>query len=150
ISQLGLVKGDEGANNLIQIYDGSQDVKTKQRLIRSLALNKSRKAIDKLIQIAKTDSDPSVRQSAIRGLYSIDQRYYMELFDGVKPNVSLLDQDYSKEFGKQLLKEGRFHENYNKILKDQRERIEKMFKDKEKFKFDQFDLEDLQHNLENF
>jgi len=138
IGQLGLVKGDEGANNLIQIYDSTQDAKTKQRLIRSLALNKSRKAIDKLIQIAKTDSDPTVRQSAIRGLYSIDQRYYMELFDGVKPNVSFNnDFEHAKEFAKEFAKEGKFKGDFDKF-----------FKDKENFKFD-LDMDDWQRGIED-
>jgi beta-lactamase regulating signal transducer with metallopeptidase domain len=138
IGQLGLVKGDEGANNLIQIYDSTQDAKTKQRLIRSLALNKSRKAIDKLIQIAKNDSDPTVRQSAIRGLYSIDQRHYMELFDGVKPGVSFNDFEHAKEFAKEFAKEGKFKGDY-----------EKLFKDKEHFKFD-FDMDDWQRNVQDW
>lgn len=78
IRYLGNVKGDEGATNLIQIYDTVQDAKTKQYLIRSLAYNKSPKAIDKLKQIAKNDTDPQVRSSAIRSLYSIDSRLYLE------------------------------------------------------------------------
>jgi HEAT repeat protein len=85
IRYLGTVKGDEGANNLIQIYDGLQDPKMKQYVIRSLASNKSRKAIDKLIQIAKSDSDPTVRQYAIRSLYGIDSRLYLELIDRERP-----------------------------------------------------------------
>src|SRR5262249_58151476 len=49
IRYLGNVKGDEGAANLIQIYDGLQDQKMKQFVIRSLAYNKSRKDVTKLI-----------------------------------------------------------------------------------------------------
>ncbi len=78
IRYLGNVKGDEGATNLIQIYDTVQDAKTKQYLIRSLAYNKSPKAIEKLKQIAKNDTDPQVRSSAIRSLYSIDSRLYVD------------------------------------------------------------------------
>ncbi len=78
IRYLGNVKGDEGATNLIQIYDTVQDAKTKQYLIRSLAYNKSGKAVEKLKQIAKNDSDPQIRSAAIRSLYSIDGRLYME------------------------------------------------------------------------
>ncbi len=78
IRYLGNVKGDEGATNLIQIYDTVQDAKTKQYLIRSLAYNKSGKAVEKLKQIAKNDNDPQIRSAAIRSLYSIDGRLYME------------------------------------------------------------------------
>ncbi|MGH9834266.1 MAG: M56 family metallopeptidase, partial [Blastocatellia bacterium] len=85
IRYLGNVKGDDGANTLIQIYDGLQDPKMKQYVIRSLAANKSRKAIDKLIQIAKSDSDPQVRQYAVRSLYGIDSRLYLELLEKERP-----------------------------------------------------------------
>ncbi len=91
IRSLGYVKGDEGATNLIQIYDSLQDSKMKQTVIRYLAYNKSRKAIDKLVQIAKTDADPAVRQSAIRGLYSIDNRLYLEMREGVAPRIGRLE-----------------------------------------------------------
>ncbi len=93
IRALGGVKGDEGANNLIQIYDGLQDQKMKQYVIRSLAHNKSRKAIDKLIQIAKSDTDPTIRQSAIRGLYGIDNRLYLDFIDKNRPKISIFDQN---------------------------------------------------------
>lgn len=79
LSQLAKVKGDEGANHLIQIYDTLQDSKQKQLVIRYLGYNKSRKAADKLIQIAKNDADPVVRQSAIRSLYAIDNRLYLDM-----------------------------------------------------------------------
>lgn len=93
VRYLGSVKGDDGANNLIQIYDGLQDAKTKQYVIRSLAANKSRKAIDKLIQIAKNDTDPTVRQSAIRALYGIDNRLYMELVERPGARIGLFDRE---------------------------------------------------------
>lgn len=78
IRYLGNVKGDEGASNLIAIYDSLQDQKMKQYVIRSLAYNKSGKAIEKLKQIAKNDADPVVRSAAIRSLYGIDNRLYVE------------------------------------------------------------------------
>lgn len=89
VRYLGGVKGDEGANNLIQIYDGLQDSKMKQTVIRYLAYNKSRKAVDKLIQIAKSDTDPAVRQSAIRSLYGIDNRIYLDFVDRNRPKIGL-------------------------------------------------------------
>ncbi|MEP7273151.1 MAG: M56 family metallopeptidase [Acidobacteriota bacterium] len=79
LSQLAKVKGDEGANHLIQIYDSLQDPKEKQTVIKYLGYNKTRKAADKLIQIARNDADPAVRQSAIRSLYAIDNRLYLDL-----------------------------------------------------------------------
>ncbi len=92
IRYLGNVKGDDGANNLIAIYDGLQDAKMKQYVIRSLAANKSAKAIEKLKQIAKNDADPQVRSAAIRSLYSVDSRLYV---DTIPPGarIGLLDGD---------------------------------------------------------
>ncbi|HMX28409.1 MAG TPA: M56 family metallopeptidase, partial [Blastocatellia bacterium] len=92
IRYLGSVKGDDGANNLIAIYDGLQDAKMKQYVIRSLAANKSTKAIEKLKQIAKNDSDPQVRSAAIRSLYSVDSRLYV---DTIPPGarIGMLDGD---------------------------------------------------------
>nr|MDQ3011222.1 HEAT repeat domain-containing protein [Acidobacteriota bacterium] len=94
IRYLGNVKGDEGATNLIQIYDTLQDAKTKQYVVRSLAYNKSPKAIEKLKQIAKNDSDPQIRSAAIRSLYSVDNRLYMDtLPPGAK--IGKMDQDFN-------------------------------------------------------
>lgn len=95
IRYLGNVKGDEGATNLIQIYDTVQDAKTKQYLIRSLAYNKSPKAVEKLKQIAKNDTDPQIRSSAIRSLYSIDGRLYMET---LAPGQRIGMLDFDREF----------------------------------------------------
>jgi hypothetical protein len=91
ISYLGNVKGDEGANTLIQIYDTLQDQKMKQYVIRSLAQNRSRKAIDKLILIAKNDSDPAVRQYALQRLSNVDSRSFLELIDRGPARIGRLD-----------------------------------------------------------
>ncbi len=93
LRSLGSIRTDEGANNLIQIYDGLQDSKAKQTVIRYLAYTKSRKAIDKLIQIAKTDSDPAIRQAAIRGLYGLDNQIYLEMLEKSRPKISLLENN---------------------------------------------------------
>jgi beta-lactamase regulating signal transducer with metallopeptidase domain len=98
IRYLATVKGDEGANNLIQIYDGLQDTKMKQTVIRYLAYNKSRKAIDKLIAIAKNDSDPAIRQAAIRSLYGVDGRLYLELVEQARPKIGRLGDNWQFKF----------------------------------------------------
>jgi len=94
ITYLGNVKGDEGANTLIQIYDSLQDQKMKQYVIRSLAQNRGRKAVDKLIQIAKNDSDPVVRQFAVRSLYNVDNQRYLELIDKDRKRVGMIDGQF--------------------------------------------------------
>jgi HEAT repeat protein len=94
VRYLGAVRGDEGANALIQIYDGLQDQKMKQYVIRSLAQNRSRKAVDKLIAIAKNDSDPVVRQYAIRNLYNVDNQRYLELIDKDRTRVGRVDGQF--------------------------------------------------------
>src|SRR5262249_1554523 len=93
ITYLGSVRGDEGANNLIQIYDSLQDQKMKQYVIRSLAQNRGRKAVDKIIQIAKNDSDPVVRQYAIRSLYNVDNQRYLEL-TGKDRRIGMIDGQF--------------------------------------------------------
>jgi beta-lactamase regulating signal transducer with metallopeptidase domain len=94
ITYLGNVKGDEGANTLIQIYDSLQDQKMKQYVIRSLAQNRGRKAVDKLIQIAKNDSDPVVRQFAIRSLYNVDNQRYLELTGKDRTRIGMIDGQF--------------------------------------------------------
>jgi beta-lactamase regulating signal transducer with metallopeptidase domain len=98
IRYLGAVKGDEGATNLIEIYNGLQDAKMKHAAIRGLGANKSRKAIDKLIQIAKNDPDPTIRQAAIRTLYGVDERYYLEFAEKARPKISRIGPEFKFEF----------------------------------------------------
>jgi hypothetical protein len=94
LSSLLYIKGDEGATHLIGIYDTLQDAKMKASVIRALAMNKSKKAIDKLIQIAKTDTDPIMRQNAVRSLYSIDEGIYLQLLDKARTGISSLDEPH--------------------------------------------------------
>ena len=94
VQYLGHVRGDEGADVLIQIYDSLQDQKMKQYVIRSLAQNRSRKAVDKLIQIARNDSDPVVRQYAVRSLYNVDNQRYLELIEGPKKRIGRVDEQF--------------------------------------------------------
>jgi HEAT repeats len=94
VRYLGNVRGDEGADVLIQIYDSLQDQKMKQYIIRSLAHNRSRKAVDKLIQIAKSDSDPVVRQYAVRSLYNVDSQRYLELIDKDRTRIGRVDGSF--------------------------------------------------------
>src|SRR4029078_4635557 len=58
---------------------------------RSLAQNGGRKAVDKLVQIAKNDSDPVVRQFAIRSLYNVDNRRYLEMD---RKRIGMLDGQF--------------------------------------------------------
>ena len=94
VQYLGHVRGDEGADVLIQIYDSLQDQKMKQYVIRSLAQNRSRKAVDKLIQIAKNDSDPVVRQYAVRSLYNVDNQRYLELIEKGPARIGRIDGQF--------------------------------------------------------
>lgn len=128
IRYLGAVKGDDGAATLIQIYDSLQDQKSKLYVVRSLGANKSRKAIDKLMAIAKNDTDPSVRQSAIRALYGIDNRLYLDLLDGNRARIGELNMaPRAFEFNSD-----KFRESWDR----QREMLEKLRIEK----FDQLNL----------
>jgi beta-lactamase regulating signal transducer with metallopeptidase domain len=158
IRYLGNVKGDEGANNLIQIYDSLQDQKMKQYVIRSLAYNKSRKAIDKLIQIAKNDSDPVVRQYAIRSLYGIDSRLYLDFIDRERPRIGRLDGsqlfvtprafDFNgKVFEFDTKKWEEWQQNWQKKWEEQNEKLREMI-DKMRIEgLDKLNLEELQNKL---
>lgn len=145
IRYLGAVKGDDGANNLIQIYDSLQDQKAKLYVIQSLGHNKSRKAVDKLIQIAKNDSDPAVRQSAVRALYGIDSRLYIDLLDRNRARIGVLGPDMNlivpnvgnimNEVNRKAWEEA--NERWREKLDDVWERH------RQNFKFNQMDLEKL-------
>jgi HEAT repeat protein len=166
VRYLGAVKGDDGANALIQIYDGLQDQKMKQYVIRSLAQNRSRKAVDKLIQIAKNDSDPVVRQFAIRNLYNVDNQRYLELIDKDRTRIGRVDGQFFTpmprimavptpnvfEFNYQPFefdakKWEEWQKDWQKNWEEQSEKIREMF---EKIRIDGFEklkIEDIQNRL---
>jgi hypothetical protein len=166
VRYLGAVKGDEGANALIQIYDGLQDQKMKQYVIRSLAQNRSRKAVDKLIQIAKNDSDPVVRQYAIRNLYNVDNQRYLELIDKDRTRIGRVDGQFFtpmpnimavptprvfefnlKPFEFDTKKWEEWQKDWQKNWEEQSEKLREMI---EKFRIDgveKLKIEDLQNRL---
>jgi beta-lactamase regulating signal transducer with metallopeptidase domain len=166
VRYLGAVKGDDGANALIQIYDGLQDQKMKQYVIRSLAQNRSRKAVDKLIQIAKNDSDPVVRQYAIRNLYNVDNQRYLELIDKDRTRIGRVDGQFftpmpnimavptprvfefnGKPFEFDTKKWEEWHKEWQKNWEEQSEKMREMI---EKIRIDgveKLKIEDLQNRL---
>ena len=79
LRQLLVIKGDEGAANLIEVYDSRQETKVKQTVLRYLVANRSKKAMDKIMQIAKSDPDPAIRQMAIRSISGSDGQLFYEL-----------------------------------------------------------------------
>lgn len=146
IRYLGGVQGDDGANNLIQIYDSLQDQKAKMSVIRSLGNNRSRKAIDKLIQIAKNDADPVVRQAAIRSLNS-EGRSFPGLTIAPSPRIGQLqrlDAPFALDFdsGKWERMQEEWQEKNRELL--DKLRIEGM----ENFKFDSKRLDEMLRKLE--
>lgn len=68
VSNLSRVKTQESLNALIELYDGAASDTLKEEIIAGIARNESRKAIDKLQEIAKNDANPKMRQRAIRRL----------------------------------------------------------------------------------
>jgi hypothetical protein len=68
VSNLSRVKTQEGLNALIDLYDGAASDTLKEEIIGGIARNESRKAMDKLQEIAKNDANPKMRQRAIRRL----------------------------------------------------------------------------------
>lgn len=166
VRYLGAVRGDEGADVLIQIYDGLQDQKMKQYVIRSLAQNRSRKAVDKLIQIAKNDSDPVVRQFAVRSLYNVDNQRYLELIEKGPTRIGRVDGHFFtpmpnphpfptprvfeydwKPFEFDAKKWEEWHRDWQKNWEEQSEKLREMF---EKMRIDGLEklkIEDIQNRL---
>src|SRR5262249_52374647 len=68
ISNLSRVRTDEGLNALVELYDAANLDTLKEEIIAAIARNESRKAMDKLLSIAKNDANPKMRQRAIRRL----------------------------------------------------------------------------------
>jgi hypothetical protein len=71
VSNLSRVKTQEGLNALIELYDGASSDTLKEEIIAGIARNESRKAMDKLQAIAKNDTNPKMRQRAIRRLSTV-------------------------------------------------------------------------------
>jgi hypothetical protein len=140
----------------------------KQYVIRSLAQNRSRKAVDKLIQIAKNDSDPVVRQYAIRNLYNVDNQRYLELIDKDRTRIGRVDGQFftpmpkllnitpfpapssffnNKTFEFDAKKWEEWQKDWQKNWEEQSERLREMI---EKMRIDGFEkmkIEDLQNRL---
>ena len=166
VRYLGAVRGDEGANALIQIYDGLQDQKMKQYVIRSLAQNRSRKALDKLIAIAKNDSDPVVRQFAIRNLYNVDNQRYLELIDKDRTRIGRVDGQFftpmpnimafptprafelnGKVFEFDAKKWEEWQKDWQKNWEEQHQRMREMIEKMHIDGFEKLKIEDLQNKL---
>ena len=65
------IRDDDGITALIEIYNGSNSDAVKEEIINRLGQSQSRKATDKLLAIAKDDSNPKLRQVAVRKLSNI-------------------------------------------------------------------------------
>ena len=145
LRQLGRIPGDDGATQLISIYDSLQDSKEKQLVIRYLATNKSKKAADKLVQIAKTDADPAVRSSAIRSLYAIDNRLYLDLRDKISGDFhfapmalgNLHDNINSMKFHFDTDEFKLHQEELKRVMEDQKE----LFENHKLLRFENFKFE---------
>lgn len=68
VSYLSRIKTGESVDVLISLYDEAQADPLKEEIITGLSRSKERKAADKLLKIAQGDSNPKMRQRAIRRL----------------------------------------------------------------------------------
>lgn len=68
VSYLSRIKTGESVDVLISLYDEAQTDLLKEEIITGLSRSKDRKAADKLLKIAQGDSNPKMRQRAIRKL----------------------------------------------------------------------------------
>ena len=64
----GAVRAGARTEDLIQLWDAGQDRRVKETLVESLARIGDRAATDKLISIAKTETDVQIRRAAINRL----------------------------------------------------------------------------------
>ncbi|MEO7041990.1 MAG: HEAT repeat domain-containing protein [Gemmatimonadaceae bacterium] len=65
-------RGTAGSTQLLELYDTMDDATLKSTLIEIYAQTKDRASVDKLISIAKTDSDYALRRRAIASLARTD------------------------------------------------------------------------------
>jgi HEAT repeat protein len=71
----GAVRAGAMTADLIRLYDAGQDRRVKDALIEAMGRIGDRAAVDKLIQIAQTDTDPQIRRRAVNRLSrSSDER----------------------------------------------------------------------------
>lgn len=132
LRQLGRIPGDEGVTQLIGIYDSLTDSKEKQLVIRYLGGNKSKKAADKLVQIAKTDTDPAVRAAAIRSLYAIDSMRYLDVRDKISWDGHAFENfNFNLNFPEFKLDAERMHNDLKYSLEMQKDAIERFKWDNE-------------------
>jgi len=68
VRRLASTSGDEHLGALIEIYDSAASDPVKEEIISRLARSQNRKALDKLLTIAKEDPSPKLRQLAVRRL----------------------------------------------------------------------------------
>lgn len=62
------IRNEDGIAALIEVYNGSNSDSIKEEIINRLAQSQSRKAADKLLAIARDDTNPKMRQAAVRKL----------------------------------------------------------------------------------
>ena len=71
----GAVRAGATTADLIRLYDAGQDRRVKDALIEAMGRIGDRAAVDKLIQIAREDTDPQIRRRAVNRLSkSSDER----------------------------------------------------------------------------
>jgi len=62
------LKGNEGAEKLIPLYDEIDDVQVKEQILEVMLLNNSPKVVEKLESIVQSEKDPRLRKAAIKTL----------------------------------------------------------------------------------
>jgi hypothetical protein len=70
ISSLSRVETKESVDALIELYDAVSVDAAKEEVIAGLARSSERRAADKLLAIARNDTNPKLRQAAVRRLSS--------------------------------------------------------------------------------
>lgn len=90
IRRLSRIQDAESAGALISLYDNSKEAKTRENIIRGLGVNGSKKAIEKLMSIAKSDPDPQMRLHAVRRLGALSSGEAWNFFPGVQGDINVV------------------------------------------------------------
>ncbi|MCP3964065.1 MAG: hypothetical protein GY719_40050 [bacterium] len=82
IRSLGLVDSDKASATLVEIYSQTQSIETKEAILQALFLSDDD---DELIRIARTETDPELRKTALKRLSLMDSEkaldFMMEILE---------------------------------------------------------------------
>jgi len=92
IAALARLESETALDALVGLYDSS-DERTRRSIISGLAQSNSRRAVQKLTEIARSDSNPQLRRSALRALTQMSDARRSRLIEFPDIDVRMPDID---------------------------------------------------------